>query len=95
MSQAGIKTAKHVHFTGIKGVGMTAAALCLQDLGIPVSGSDIAQEFVTNQVLKQRQVPVTTDFSPEDIPPPRPIWSLPALIWAAKIPKSKLLSNGV
>lgn len=51
------------HFTGIKGVGMTAAALCLQDLGITVSGSDIAEDFVTRDVLKQRHIIPQANFS--------------------------------
>jgi UDP-N-acetylmuramate-alanine ligase len=36
-----LKKVKHVHFVGIKGVGMTALACCAQDLNIKVSGSDI------------------------------------------------------
>lgn len=65
-----IKQAKHVHFTGIKGVGMTAAALCVQDLNIPVSGTDIEEDFVTAEVLKIRHIPITEGFfDPQFIPP--------------------------
>ncbi len=47
---------KKVHFTGIKGVGMTALALCAQDLGIKITGSDTAELFVTDEILKERKI---------------------------------------
>lgn len=64
-----IITAKHVHFTGIKGVGMTAAALCVQDLGHSVSGSDVAEAFVTQAVLTNRHVPISLGFAAANLPP--------------------------
>ncbi len=39
---------KKIHFTGIKGVGMTALAICAKDLGIQVAGSDTVEYFVTD-----------------------------------------------
>lgn len=57
-----------VHFTGIKGVGMTAAALCVQDLGSAVSGSDVSADFVTKRVLTQRHIHTTVGFDPTSIP---------------------------
>jgi UDP-N-acetylmuramate--alanine ligase len=62
------KQAKHIHFTGIKGVGMTALALCAQDLGIVVTGSDIAQDFVTAEVLSQRKIAPISNLDKESIP---------------------------
>ena len=41
-----LKKIKKIHFTGIKGVGMTALVLCAKDLGIKVTGSDIEEYFV-------------------------------------------------
>ncbi|MBI2010234.1 MAG: hypothetical protein HYS86_03615 [Candidatus Chisholmbacteria bacterium] len=40
-----IKNIRHIHFTGIKGVGMTGLALLAQDAGITVSGSDTEETF--------------------------------------------------
>lgn len=51
-----------VYFTGIKGVGMTALALCFDDLGIKISGSDIQSEFVTDSVLQKRNIKWKTGF---------------------------------
>src|SRR3989304_8235038 len=55
------------HFSGIKGVGMTALALYLQDRGHPVSGSDLEEKFVTQDILRRRNIPLTPLTSP--IPP--------------------------
>ena len=60
MNTPAFKDARHIHFVGIKGVGMTALALCAQDLGITVSGSDVDQVFVTDEVLRQRQLDTIT-----------------------------------
>lgn len=48
---------RRVHFTGIKGVGMTALACCLKDLGIKVSGSDTDEVFVTDKILEEKKIP--------------------------------------
>lgn len=63
-----VLTAKHVHLTGIKGVGMTAVALCVQDNGGEVTGSDVAHEFVTDKTLAKRNIIPRVDFKPENIP---------------------------
>jgi UDP-N-acetylmuramate--alanine ligase len=53
-----------MHFTGICGVGMTALALCLQDKGVHVCGSDTGEQFVTSSVLQSRSIAVETGFAP-------------------------------
>lgn len=64
-----IKSAKHVHFTGIKGVGMTSLALCCQDLGIKITGSDTEEEFVTDETLIKRGVTWKIGFKREHLDP--------------------------
>lgn len=51
-----IEKLKHIHFTGIKGVGMTALALCMKDMGKKVTGSDVTEVFVTDEVLKKNKI---------------------------------------
>lgn len=58
--------AKSVYFIGIKGVGMTSLALCMQDEGWLVSGSDSSEHFITDPVLTTRGIPL----QPLDAPPP-------------------------
>jgi len=43
-------------FHGIKGVGMTALALAMQDDGWQVEGSDSNDSFITDQVLVKRKI---------------------------------------
>ncbi len=60
--------ASHIHFTGIKGVGMTALSLCAQDLRIKVSGSDLDEPFVTDEILKKRRIRWQPGFSTRHVP---------------------------
>lgn len=59
---------KKIHFTGIKGVGMTALALCAQDLRMKISGSDLEEKFVTDEILKERKIFYQTGFTPKHVP---------------------------
>ena len=59
-----------VHFTGIKGVGMTALACCFQDLGAKITGSDVAEVFVTDEILKKRQISWKIGFAPQNLANP-------------------------
>ena len=45
-------------FIGIKGVGMTALALAMQDAGWEVSGSDVQDSFITDSILSSRNLGV-------------------------------------
>ena len=62
-----ILEAKHIHFTGIKGVGMTALALCARDLGIKVTGSDTDEVFVTDDTLARRGLTWLNGFSTDHL----------------------------
>lgn len=64
-----IEKIKHIHFVGIKGVGMTSLALCAQDLGIRVTGSDVEEIFVTDSVLKKRKIEWELGFKKGNLKP--------------------------
>ncbi|PIR98778.1 hypothetical protein COT87_03015 [Candidatus Collierbacteria bacterium CG10_big_fil_rev_8_21_14_0_10_44_9] len=49
---------KQAFFIGIKGVGMTALALVMQDAGWSVSGSDTRESFITDDILTKRHLEV-------------------------------------
>ncbi len=68
MSTPSFLQAEKIHFVGIKGVGMTALALCAQDKGSQVSGSDVDQSFVTDEVLHQRKLENITALDPSNLP---------------------------
>lgn len=52
---------KKVHMVGIKGVGMTALAEILQKNRFALTGSDVKEEFMTDEVLKRLGIGVA-DF---------------------------------
>lgn len=60
---------KRIHLTGIKGVGMTSLALCLDDLGIKVTGSDTKEIFVTDEILVQRKIDWKVGIKAENLSP--------------------------
>jgi len=63
-----LKKIESIHFTGIKGVGMTALSLCAKDLGKKVTGSDTDETFPTDPVLKKRGIKVKIDFKETNLP---------------------------
>ena len=60
-------TYKHIHFVGIKGVGMTALAIVAKEAGMQVTGSDIAAEFITSDSLKKFGIVPFVGFADEHI----------------------------
>jgi len=51
------------YLVGIKGVAMTALAQCLLDAGKKVTGSDVAENFVTQQILNELEIEIDEDFT--------------------------------
>ena len=58
---------KHIHFVGIKGVGMTALALWAKGAGYKVTGSDLEEEFITDEVLKKAGIMIKNGFDRKDL----------------------------
>lgn len=59
---------KKIYMVGIKGVGMTALAIYLKEMGFKVSGSDVPDLFQTDAILLGNAIPVVEGFSPENVP---------------------------
>lgn len=62
-----MKKIRSIHFVGIKGVGMTPLALIAKEAGMRVTGSDIADTFITDQVLHDAGISPLVGFDPADI----------------------------
>jgi len=60
---------RHIHFTGIKGVGMTAIAQCAKDMGIKVTGSDLEEIFVTDETLEKKEIKWQIGFAEKNLHP--------------------------
>jgi UDP-N-acetylmuramate--alanine ligase len=57
-----------VYAVGIKGTGVSALAELLTAAGVSVSGSDTADVFYTDAILKSLGIPYYESFAPEHIP---------------------------
>ena len=73
-----ISSKKTVFFVGIKGVGMTALSLAMQDAGWSVSGSDTDESFITDDILAKRNIKIQS-FS-------EPISDVDKIIYSAAYP---------
>ena len=67
-----LKDIKKIHFVGIKGVGMTPLACIAKDFGMEVSGSDVEEKFVTDQVLEKKKITCEIGFRPTVVEEGRP-----------------------
>lgn len=61
------KKIKKIHFTGIKGVGMTPLAIIAKEAGFDVTGSDVSDVFITDLELKKAGISNISDFSEANI----------------------------
>ncbi|MDR2467565.1 MAG: UDP-N-acetylmuramate--L-alanine ligase [Spirochaetaceae bacterium] len=59
---------KPVYLIGIKGTGMCALAELLQGAGMRVSGSDTADTFYTDAILRELKIPFHEGFAVEQVP---------------------------
>ncbi|HET6452124.1 MAG TPA: Mur ligase family protein, partial [Spirochaetia bacterium] len=57
-----------VHLVGIKGTGMAALAEILSARGARISGSDTAETFYTDAVLKRLRIPYVEGFAASNLP---------------------------
>src|SRR3989304_8167732 len=58
---------KKVYLIGIKGVGMSALAVFLKQMGLDVSGSDTSEIFPTDKILKHNNIPYFQGFSEDNL----------------------------
>ncbi len=58
---------KHIHFVGVKGVGMAPLSIIAKEAGFEVSGCDIEEEFITDEPLKKAGITPLVGFSKEHL----------------------------
>ncbi|MCX7949217.1 MAG: UDP-N-acetylmuramate--L-alanine ligase [Treponemataceae bacterium] len=58
-----------IHMVGIKGTGMCALAELLSAQGALIRGSDTAEQFYTDAILKELHIPVQEGFSAQNLLP--------------------------
>ncbi|MDO8610375.1 MAG: UDP-N-acetylmuramate--L-alanine ligase [bacterium] len=57
-----------IFFVGIKGVAMSNLAVILKKLGKKVTGSDVHEEFITDQLLQKHSINYSIGFDKDKIP---------------------------
>ena len=62
--------ANRIYLIGIKGVGMAALAQLLKHAGKTVWGSDTAEPFLTDEVLRREGIECTTGWSAQHLDRP-------------------------
>jgi UDP-N-acetylmuramate--L-alanine ligase/UDP-N-acetylenolpyruvoylglucosamine reductase len=63
-----LKQAKNIFFLGIKGVAMANLAVVLKNMGKNVLGCDLAEEFITDKLLKSNKISWQVGFNPSKFP---------------------------
>lgn len=58
---------KHIHFIGIKGVGVAPLAIIAKEAGMTVSGCDIADDFITGEPLSKAGIVPLVGFNPSHL----------------------------
>jgi UDP-N-acetylmuramate--alanine ligase len=64
------KKKKHIHFVGIKGVGTAPLAIIAKEAGFTVTGSDMGEVFITDEILKKAGISPLVGFKKEHITTP-------------------------
>ncbi|MGH7245586.1 MAG: UDP-N-acetylmuramate--L-alanine ligase, partial [Candidatus Levyibacteriota bacterium] len=58
---------RSIHFVGIKGVGMAPLAVIAKEAGMHITGSDISDEFITDEILAKVGIVPEVGFSKDHI----------------------------
>jgi len=63
-----LEKAKNIFIIGIKGAAMSNLALILKEMGKNVIGTDVEEEFITDELLKQYKIQVLIGFDETVLP---------------------------
>ena len=59
-----LNKSKNIFIVGIKGAAMSNLAVILKEMGKQISGCDVAEEFITDVILKKYGIPYSVGFDP-------------------------------
>jgi UDP-N-acetylmuramate--alanine ligase len=62
-----IHSIKYAYLVGIKGVAMAGMACMLKDMDVVLRGSDVSEEFITDELLKRKEIVYDIGFSTDNI----------------------------
>ncbi|OGY47658.1 MAG: UDP-N-acetylmuramate--L-alanine ligase [Candidatus Buchananbacteria bacterium RIFCSPHIGHO2_01_FULL_47_11b] len=58
---------KRIYFIGIKGVAMTGLAVICKQRGFEVTGSDVAERFITDEILEKNRIAFFDSFNEQNL----------------------------
>jgi UDP-N-acetylmuramate--alanine ligase len=61
------KEPRNIYLIGIKGVAMAGLAIMAKEKGYNVSGSDVAEEFITDELLQKNNIDFHSGFKAENL----------------------------
>lgn len=67
IDSCGMSKYKKIHFVGIKGVGVAPLAIIAKEAGFEVTGSDVAETFITDAQLNSSGITPLIGFDPSHI----------------------------
>src|SRR5260221_795503 len=62
-----LQNQKHIHFVGIKGVGMTPLAIIAREAGFHVTGCDTQDVYITDELLAKAGIKIENGFNTSHI----------------------------
>lgn len=66
------KEPKSIYLIGIKGVAMAGLAIMAKEKGYSVTGSDVSEEFITDDLLKKKDISYFNGFSASNLEKTKP-----------------------
>jgi len=63
-----LEHSKNIFFVGIKGAAMANLATILKKMGKHVTGSDVDEEFITDDLLRENKIAYSIGFSQKNLP---------------------------
>lgn len=63
-----LENVKNIFIVGIKGVAMANLAVILKKMGKNVTGSDVEESFITDEILENNSISYSVSFNPQNVP---------------------------
>jgi UDP-N-acetylmuramate--alanine ligase len=82
-----------IYFVGIKGVAMSGLAVICHQRGMIVAGSDVAEHFITDEILDKQDIKIYQNFSVNNISDFQPDVAVVGASWGQENPEVLFLKE--
>lgn len=87
------KEPKKLYFVGIKGVAMTGLAVMAKQLGYEVTGSDVDEVFITDELLRNNKIDWFSGFNGQNVRKTKPDQVVVSAAYGANNPEIKAVKS--